>query len=488
MPGYDCKRFVDKTQKQQLDELMCGICKSIVCQPIVVQCCQQAFCTDCIKEWLVKQTTCPYDRKQLTIEQLSSPPRILVNLLSNLKIKCDFWDKGCPVITTVQQLTEHTANCPHNVQQCPQCLCNYTTGARQPFEHNCLKSMTELNHKTNAEILMLMNIMENLSQCNLRETFDDDEFSDNDILVINYFLKIKLRKFMGTLGIVSKLLHLIDRRVLQLLCDDVMLTAWSILWNITDENKSNCQQFITNNGLDNFLACRQSFSDNQDLISRMMGVLANVAECSQLRSKLLTENYLDIFLQLLATSSDGMDIGISFMSAGILTNIVSDGPDVWSQQLPVNYGRDHIVYQLYLAIGQWKINTNKQLMNYNSLVPIISLLKDSVPNDAKYWPVWTLANLTRIKANKYCPMLLHDKGVKQLRKLAVNKSLSIHIRDLSRLTLYQYYKYRESQSLSDLEDSSDMDIPVEFGLYFKQHESDDDSDSDEDSSDDNNDN
>ncbi|XP_054152778.1 protein zyg-11 homolog A-like [Oppia nitens] len=339
MPGYDCSRFVGST-KQQLDELLCGICREIVCQPIVVQCCQQLFCTDCIKEWLDKQTTCPYDRKQLTSEQLTLPPRILVNLLSNLKIKCDFSDKGCPLVTTVQLLAEHTANCPYNVQQCRRCLSNYTTGAQQPSEHNCLKSMTELNHKTNAEINILMNIIENLSKCNLRE-ITDNELSD-DVILANHIIQKKLRKLMGTLGTVGKLLELIDGRVLKLICDDVMMAAWGTLWNITDENESNCQRFITNNGLDNFLACRQSFPDNQDLLSRMMGVLANVAESRKLRPKLLTENYLDIFLQLL--------------------------------------------------------------------------------------------------------------------------------------------------SLSDLEDSSDMDIPVEFGLYFKQHESDDDNDSDEDSSDDNNDN
>ncbi len=74
MPGYELSRFVELSQSE-IEEYTCSICHDILRNPFVTNCCLQTFCEQCINDWLEKNNTCPYDRKQLNRSQLSSPPR-----------------------------------------------------------------------------------------------------------------------------------------------------------------------------------------------------------------------------------------------------------------------------------------------------------------------------------------------------------------------------------------------------------------------------
>ena len=39
-------------------------------------------------------------------------------------------------------------------------------------------------------------------------------------------------------------------------CDDVMETAWSTMWNVTDETPANCERFLNGGGMYLFLKCK----------------------------------------------------------------------------------------------------------------------------------------------------------------------------------------------------------------------------------------
>ena len=39
-------------------------------------------------------------------------------------------------------------------------------------------------------------------------------------------------------------------------CDDVMETAWSTMWNVTDETPVNCERFLNGGGMYLFLKCK----------------------------------------------------------------------------------------------------------------------------------------------------------------------------------------------------------------------------------------
>jgi hypothetical protein len=83
MSGYELNRYIDLSQSDS-KELTCSICHDIF-RNFVVTNCLQTFCEQCINDWLEKNNTCPYDRKELNKNQLSRPSKFL-NFENYLKI------------------------------------------------------------------------------------------------------------------------------------------------------------------------------------------------------------------------------------------------------------------------------------------------------------------------------------------------------------------------------------------------------------------
>lgn len=51
------------------------------------------------------------------------------------------------------------------------------------------------------------------------------------------------------------MLTLINARIQQKICDDVLEVAWSTMWNVTDETPINCKRFLDNDGMTSFTGC-----------------------------------------------------------------------------------------------------------------------------------------------------------------------------------------------------------------------------------------
>jgi hypothetical protein len=138
MPGFDKNRFVDLRSEEE-DEFSCGICHDILAKPVVVPCCRQIYCEDCINEWLNVHQTCPNDRSLLNKNGLTQPPIIVQNLLAKLKIRCDYEKDGCDHVSQLENLTTHlTKYCSFNPdRKCRDC------GALKDenIEHNCIQNL-----------------------------------------------------------------------------------------------------------------------------------------------------------------------------------------------------------------------------------------------------------------------------------------------------------------------------------------------------------
>ncbi|CAG2175107.1 unnamed protein product [Oppiella nova] len=146
--GYDSERF-SGLQESDIEELSCGICLNIIKAPVIVPCCRQAFCHDCISDWLTNNNDCPLDRAPLTVDGLQKPPRLLETMLGKLKISCDNKDYGCPEVVPLEDLDHHKANCEFKATQCPRCLCD-----KKP-NHDCIEALMQLNRNANQEIQSL---------------------------------------------------------------------------------------------------------------------------------------------------------------------------------------------------------------------------------------------------------------------------------------------------------------------------------------------
>src|SRR5947207_2399371 len=97
--GYDLDRFLEVGQFE--DELTCAICSGIFRDPAVTAC-LHTFCKDCMYQWMEQEKSCPVCRKP--VDKLCRPPLVLLNFLGKLKIKCDFQNKGCPTVVSLDSL------------------------------------------------------------------------------------------------------------------------------------------------------------------------------------------------------------------------------------------------------------------------------------------------------------------------------------------------------------------------------------------------
>jgi hypothetical protein len=156
MPGYEKSQFVSLSQIEE-DELLCGICFGIFLEPIVTPCCRQTYCNECILEWLNENNICPQDRSNLKSEALIQPPRLVINMLNKLQIKCSFLENGCKEVVLLEKLRQHMDCCKYNPKGiCREC--GVKNGDRGL--HNCVENL--LSHIKSIEKLKLEIFEKNL--------------------------------------------------------------------------------------------------------------------------------------------------------------------------------------------------------------------------------------------------------------------------------------------------------------------------------------
>ena len=168
---------VGKT-KNELDEFSCGICQELYRQPMVTNCCQQTYCKTCIEEWLRRRKTCPNCRNDLLINELFTAPRLVVNLLNEMSVKCDNHVNGCQELVAFGQFSSHLKLCQFNV--CKTC------GFKGNDEHNCLEFVKEKYFKVNEENEKYKTEIENFKEKNEQL---------QNLIKENNKLKLEMEKF-----------------------------------------------------------------------------------------------------------------------------------------------------------------------------------------------------------------------------------------------------------------------------------------------------
>lgn len=268
--------------------------------------------------------------------------------------------------------------------------------------------------------------------------------------------------YIGELNAIETMTEIIKAKIKENNCDEILETAWSTLWNITDETPVNCERFLKCNGFEAFEDCMDKFNHNKEVLRNIMGLLGNVAECKTLRMKFMQDRYIRRFESLLSSPIDGIEC--SYNACGILAHLISDGQGFWDTHLPVGKIRfNKIMDKMCAAIDRWPINSRRNI-NYRSFEPIVRLLDLDIAPAAQYWAVFALANLTRINPAKYCPMLLPFNGLVRLRRLTAPKSSETYVCNLALITVYQYDRFVSEGTLAGLElcDSTDLDVVRNF--------------------------
>jgi len=215
----------------------------------------------------------------------------------------------------------------------------------------------------------------------------------------------------------------------------VLECCWSALWNVTDETPENCELFISHGGIKLFMDCKLELGDQRDLVRNMLGLMGNVAEVAELRSKLMVIAH--VFYDLLQTEGQ---LEVTYNAAGIICHLAFDGPDNWTNHM---VSRDKALDRLMVTISKWDISTPRQ-MSYRSFAPILRLISGCDSPAIHYWATWALANLCNVDPDKYCKLVSDEGGIGLLQGLSKNSRTSSRVRELVDMTLGQCRQHVEN--------------------------------------------
>ena len=102
-------------------DLTCSICMKVLCEPHLMNCCEQQFCKRCLEKWWKKNQSCPHcrstDFEKVLLKQKS-------RRIGNLKVYCPNKKHGCDSILKITECDNHlsTANaegCLYIEVSCP---------------------------------------------------------------------------------------------------------------------------------------------------------------------------------------------------------------------------------------------------------------------------------------------------------------------------------------------------------------------------------
>ena len=127
--GYDENRFEIVVSER----FHCPICFQVLKDPVMCKN-QHSYCSPCIKKYLKDKASCPTCRVPLSVDTLSDA-RIVRDYLSELNIRCDFYDRECREMVQVGQLKRHVANCGFAPVPCSNDGCNLVLSKRDKLHH-----------------------------------------------------------------------------------------------------------------------------------------------------------------------------------------------------------------------------------------------------------------------------------------------------------------------------------------------------------------
>ena len=112
----------------------CCICTSVIKDPVMCHN-EHMFCRACITRHLMNSQTCPTCMQPLTVETLRQAPRGIRNLLSELQIRCEFFDRGCGKFVQLGDLERHVADCGFAPAVCSNEGCQLEVNKQDLLHH-----------------------------------------------------------------------------------------------------------------------------------------------------------------------------------------------------------------------------------------------------------------------------------------------------------------------------------------------------------------
>ena len=129
--GYEDERF----QHPVGHTLHCGVCMNVLKDPVMCLRNEHLCCRACIIPHLRISQTCPTCMEPLTVETLRPASRGIRSLLAELKIRCEFYDRGCGEFIELENLERHLRDCGFAPAVCSNEGCRLEVNQRDLVHH-----------------------------------------------------------------------------------------------------------------------------------------------------------------------------------------------------------------------------------------------------------------------------------------------------------------------------------------------------------------
>ena len=129
--GYEDERF----QHPVGHTLHCGICMNVLKDPVMCRQNEHLYCRSCVTPHLMNSQTCPTCMEPLTVDTLCQAPRGIRSLLAELKIRCEFYDRGCGEFIELENLESHLRDCGFAPAVCSNEGCQLEVNQRDLLHH-----------------------------------------------------------------------------------------------------------------------------------------------------------------------------------------------------------------------------------------------------------------------------------------------------------------------------------------------------------------
>lgn len=222
---------------------------------------------------------------------------------------------------------------------------------------------------------------------------------------------------LGSERNIVTLLNIAQEKISGNEADYTLSLTLSALWNLTDEAPSTCLLFVEKGGLQiaaqGLKAFRGGIQDQHIIIMRkILGMLNNIAEVSELRKCLITVDFMNLFRSFL----EDQPIQLSYFSGGILSNVLLN----WSEDedLPL-FIKELTLLELEKAVKGWEL-PSEELVSYRTFNPFVELLESPMPA-VQMWALWGMLHVCSRNAKRYIPLLV-DGGIIEIAEQMIGPS------------------------------------------------------------------
>ncbi|XP_028411775.1 kelch-like protein 4 [Dendronephthya gigantea] len=187
--GYDDERFEQIVSQT----LHCIICTNVIKDPVMCRHNEHVFCRGCIIRHLMNSQTCPTCMEPLTVDTLKVP-RNIANLISELKIRCEFFERGCERFILLGDLEKHVADCGFAPVFCSNEGCGRKVNKQDLLHHET--ALCELRrvkcHSCNDIRQEMDTVKSNLAAIEVKVDSINEKIGDNDTDLKSIAAKVEL--------------------------------------------------------------------------------------------------------------------------------------------------------------------------------------------------------------------------------------------------------------------------------------------------------